>query len=193
MEPLDRWLDALPLSDAWWMLGSEEHKIQYRKAGSNHSRMKFLESTMHREIITDIYYGRLLCLGVRTAPDLGKSPEILPQHLFASPDVDWSKSTVHVFGRLYADVRVIPCDPASAIESPEPAQPKKQGRPPVGDKLREVVRELNDKGQLGGLSRKEQENVIRARARERYPPNFPKQSQPSRTKILEALKAEGLS
>jgi hypothetical protein len=132
-------------------------------------------------------------LGVKTAPDLGDTPEILAKHLFADPDVNWANSTIRAFGRTYEGVTVMPAEQARDIDLPQPAQAKKQGRPQVLDKVREVVRTLKEAGQLHGLSRKQQENVIRARAREQHSLSFPKETQPSRTTILAALKAEGLS
>jgi len=193
MTPLEYWLGALPLDEAWWLLGAEDEKLQYRNAGGNVHLTKFLEETMHRDVITRIYHGDLLCLGVRTSPAPGDGPEILPQFLFANPEVNWANSTVRAFGRAYEGVRVIAREQVTDIGLPQQAQAKRHGRPPVGEKLREVVRHLQEEGQLDGLSRKQQESVIRVCARERHPTIFPRESQPSRTKILEALKAEGLS
>jgi len=148
---------------------------------------------MRRVLLDRIHDGELLCLGMRIVPNLGDSPEFLPQILFEKPDVDWEKSIIRAYGRTYEGVRVTPRPLVSEIELPRPAVAKRQGRPPVGDKIREVVRDLGAKGQLDGLSRKEQEHLVRSQARERYPQHFPKESQPSRTKILESLRAEGLS
>jgi hypothetical protein len=190
MESSELWPDALPLDEAWFILGSEEQKIQYRNAGHNQHLTVYLKTTMRRVLLDRIHDGELLCLGVRIAPDLGGIPEFLPQFLFDTPDVDWEKSTLRAFGRVYEGLRVIPRQQVSEIDLPRPATAKRQGRPPVGDKIREIVRDLGTKGRLDGLSRKEQENLVRSRARERYPRDFPKESQPSRGKILEALKAE---
>jgi hypothetical protein len=66
------------------------------------------------------------------------------------------------------------------------------GRPPVGEQLRSVVRELKQAERLSEKSRKEQENVVREQARQTYPELFLRPGQPSRAKILEALKTEGI-
>jgi hypothetical protein len=87
-------------------------------------------------------------LGVKTAPDLGDTPEILAKHLFADPDVNWANSTIRAFGRTYEGVTVMPAEQARDIDLPQPAQAKKQGRPQVLDKVREVVRTLKEAGQL---------------------------------------------
>jgi hypothetical protein len=193
MEPSELWADALSLKEALWFYGPEEQKVQYRDAGRNPDLTVYLEETMRRDLIYRIYNGELLCLGVKVAPDLGDSPELLPRYLFATPEIDWVKSSMRAFGRAYEGLRVLPAEQAREIEFSPPEQAPRQGRPPVLDKVREVVREAKEAGQLDGLSRKEQENLVRSRARQRYPLSFPKETQPSRTTILEALKAEGLS
>jgi hypothetical protein len=193
MEPLELWADALSLKDAWWFHGPEEQKVQYREAGRNPQLTVYLEEMMRRDLIHRIHRGELFCLGVKTAPDLGDGPEILPRHLFATPEIDWIKSTIRAFGWVYEGVRVVLPEQAREIERSQPEPAIRRGRPPVSDKIREVVRDLKEAGQLDGLLRKEQENLARSRARERYPLSFPKETQPSRTTILEALKAEGLS
>jgi hypothetical protein len=87
MEPLELWsdADALPPDQAWWIFGSEEEKIQYRNAGHNPHLTEFLRVTMRRDLIERIYKGGLLCLGVKMAPDLDDSPEILPRLSIRKP------------------------------------------------------------------------------------------------------------
>jgi hypothetical protein len=73
-----------------------------------------------------------------------------------------------------------------------PTPKKPIGRPRVDGPLLAVVHDLNQKSELVGKYRKEQVSLIRAAARQAHPNFFPKDSQPSVTKIYEALKAEGL-
>ena len=174
------------------ILGPEEEKERYRDAGRNPALSNFLSITMRRGLIDKIFRGDLSCLGVEVSPKLGNSPELLQRYLFTNPDIDWEKSTMRAFGRIYEGVRVVSPQDTIDVKLPEAARPKPLGRPSVGRQIRQIVRELADAGQLEGISRKEQETRIRSRARELYPHSFPRPSQPSRTKILEALKAEGL-
>jgi hypothetical protein len=80
--------------------------------------------------------------------------------------------------------------PHSTTIAPTPK--KSMGRPRVDGLLIAVVRDLNQKSELVGKYRKEQVSLIRATARRAHPNFFHKDSQPSVTKIYEALKAEGL-
>jgi hypothetical protein len=67
------------------------------------------------------------------------------------------------------------------------------GRPSVIDHLRGVVREVATLPRFSEVSRKEQKNIIRDAARERYPQLFPRLSQPSPNTIDKALRAEELT
>jgi hypothetical protein len=71
---------------------------------------------------------------------------------------------------------------------PAPTAKPRMGRPPVLSKVREVVRELIDGNEFDNLSKKEIVTSIRSRAKQRFQALFPKPTQPSINKIIEALK-----
>lgn len=65
------------------------------------------------------------------------------------------------------------------------------GRPKVIPVVREVVRELIDRKKFVGLNGKEIEQLVRRKAKERFPASFPRPTQPSPMTISRALKEEG--
>jgi hypothetical protein len=192
---LEIWRDeALWLDYAWWDLGSPEQKEQYRNAGQNQSLTAFTKSTMKRDLLDRLATGELPAIGVQVAPTLGDGPEIISSFVFHQPQVDWAKRTVSAYGRTYESVKIVRGEHARKLGTAHRRTPKApaggMGRPLVIDELRTVVRELAQAGELNRISRKEQENRVRARSQLHYPNLFPA-PRPSRTKILEALKAEG--
>src|SRR4051794_40432188 len=100
-------MDATPLADAWWLMGPDEQKEQYRSAGQNEGLTAYLEKYLRDDIIFRIHVRDLVAIGVQTAPKPGEGPELIPGFLFASPDVDWKESNVRAMGRSYEHVRVI--------------------------------------------------------------------------------------
>lgn len=266
MDASKLWPDALALYDAWWILSPEAEKEKYRDAGKNPHRTVFLQRMMRGELVDRLHRGELICLGVRTAPEVGAGPEVIQTFLFSPSEIhiDWNKSTIRSLGHAYEGVRVVRPDAAHGVtqkrsreqkyprqrhhklrpasrkrrrlqranlKSPRhpsrrrklsrkatikplrqpskpkhsrqtkpkllrpttPQQPKPRlGRPPVGEQLQNVVRALIQEGKLTGVSRKQQEAIVRERARALHPRLFLRLTQPSRTKILQALKAEGL-
>jgi hypothetical protein len=74
MEPSELWSDALLLDEAWFILRSEQEKVQYRNAGHNRHFTVYLKTTMRRVLLDRIRDEELLCLGVSIAPDLDRYP-----------------------------------------------------------------------------------------------------------------------
>jgi hypothetical protein len=157
-ETHQRWLNSEQLDFAWFGFASEYEKEQYRNARTEH-RMEALSIMMKTELISKIHSEYLYCYGLRIAPNLSEGPERIPSFLFAElsnkgpllENIDWGKSSA---GREYVQVRV-----SSVPEFENERQPSKTpkiiGRPPVGEQLRAVVRELNHGGRFSGKSRKE--------------------------------------
>lgn len=209
-DPAELWPDAVPLRDAWWILGEEDQRHQYRQAGRNPALTGMIETLMRRDLLYRINEGDLLCLGIQISPILGDKPEILSKYLFGHPEVDWANSAVVTLGRAYGDVKV--AQPQSVTSLSEAGTPsttetvavgsagipsgkdiasRKIGAPRKIDKVREVIREFAAAGQLNGLLRKEQIYLVQLEARERFPSLFLKPSHPSRNTVLAALIEEG--
>jgi hypothetical protein len=192
---LELWRDyAVSLNEAQWLFGEPELKEQYRGAGHNEGLTASLKIFLRRDLLDSLARGKLLAIGVQVAPALGDGPELLPSFVFLQTEVDWDRSTVAAFGRTFQTVKVVDprysrkLDVARTIAGD--ALQKRLGRPPIGEELRAIVLELANRGELKGITRKQQEHRVRRLAQDRHPTRFPP-PRPSKTKILEALKAEG--
>lgn len=197
------WREALALHEASWLLGDEGQKDQYRGSGNNDALAGVLRKYLRDDLIDRLSRGELLALGVQVTPQAGHGPATIPSFMFHHSEVDWDRSAVTGYGRRYEGVSVARPEDALRIRRsktkrqvrppasrPTTDAPKRLGRPPVTDKIREAVRVLRENGQLDRMLRKEQVDRVRAEAQQRDPMLFPP-PRPSRTKILQALKAEG--
>jgi len=163
---------------------------------------------MKRELSDKLIAGKLAAWGYRTQPDIRNEIEQIPGYMFRGK-IDWHKCTVTNGAQKYEGIEVgrphvadtthkSPRDRARLI-APERENVTghsvhgKIGRPRIDGPLRAIVRSLAELGQLSGKTRKEQENIIRQSAQEQRPNLFPKPTSPSRVKILDALKAEGVT
>ena len=185
-DPAELWADAVPLRDAWWILGDPWNKEKYRNVDSR-GALETYRILLQDDLIIRIYHGELTAFGIQTVPSIGNGPEIIPKFVFAQPNVDWEKSTLRGYGRTYEGVRVVMPNVPVDIGSPVPTQPRRKGRPSVEAELGQVVRELMEAGELDGIPQKERENRVRSRAQSLYPRIFPA-PRPSRATILKALK-----
>ena len=160
---------------------------QYRNAGRNRQRTEALEVMMRKDLLDRIRDEQLQCAGVCTSPEPSKGPTLVPGFIFFEPQVDWDRSSVAAYNYVYESVRVLRTELLTPSANALPSAPKKMGRPSIQSQLDNVVAELNAEGRLAVISRKEQINRVSQRAREAFPQTFPRPSQPSRSKILEAL------
>ena len=165
---------------------------------------------MREYILAQLAKNKLEARGVQIAPEVGKERENIPSFMFRDlPKINWSRNSIKNLGREFGavevrrpnresahsrEVRAIQKDTAVGAKSSRPTLPSPAplGRPSVGAELLAVIQELVAEGKLKDRSRKEQEDVVRLRARNAYPNLFPTPSRPSRTKILQALKKAGL-
>ena len=176
---------------------------------------------MKFDVLDDLVAGKLIAFGFREGAPLEEGPVVIPAQLFPrggndTADLDWRMSTLRSAGFSFTRIRVtkpqagarrrkrtsaaeaeqtgLPLA-SSITPSPRPAaspQPKKKGRPPVGEQLRAVIRSLVGSGELKDKSRKAQIEIIRVAARTEQPQLFLTENRPSRDKIFSALRAEGL-
>jgi hypothetical protein len=195
---LQLWEAGEELDFAWFGFASEYEKSQFRNT-TDLARIEALSILMKANLVANIHEENLDCFGLRVAPDQSDGPEKIPSFLFLGlsklgpllANIDWENSTLRSAGREYVQVRVsAPMVTEPKNERSEPPKVK-IGRPRIDEQLRAVVRELSASGALSGKTRKEQEHIVREKAQKDFPNLFPKQNQPSRPKIIEALKAEG--
>jgi hypothetical protein len=148
----------------------------------------YLERMMQRDLIDRIRKSALVCAGIKTSPTSANKPDIVPWFVLTDdPDIDWAKSKVCAFGQNFAAVRVLSRASHAPADEHQQKEKKKLGRPSVDAALTIVVTQLRCERALSGLSRKEQIELVRKRARNLFPNLFPKATQPSRPKILQAL------
>ena len=170
---------------------------------------------MREQVCKDLRSGKLVAFGMREGSAPEDSPVRIPAHLFPIDDqsavtVDWDNSALLSADGGFVRVRVttpsakVHTKPRHRVRKAEQATsekpfgaksdaaPRKRGRPRIDERLRTVVRSLEEQGLLAEKMRKEQVAIIRKAARDRYPYLFPKPSQPSQQKIYDALTAEGL-
>jgi len=141
------------------------------------------------ELISRILSDEIHCVGVRLGPVDHEEPELIPKYIFSKADIDWQRSIVRAFKRTYEAVRIVPLEESVSPRQEGLTSSKRIGRPSVTSELNQVVKLLRAEGQLKDVSKKEQINRVRKRARELFSNKFPTPSQPSRNKILQALRA----
>lgn len=215
-----QWERGEPLSVACWDFATEEFRREYKTCQSDSRRLSY-RLDMQFDLKDNLVAGKLIALGFREGAPLEEGPVLIPPHLFPrggndTADLDWHMSTLRSAGFSFTRIRVTKPQagarrkkrtsaaqaeqtglPLASFVTPvlRPVvseQPKKMGRPPVGEQLRAVVRPLVESGQLKGKLRKEQIEIVRAAARAAHPSLFLRETQPSRDKIFSALRAEGL-
>jgi hypothetical protein len=194
------WISGTPLDDAAWGFASEYER---NKARGPHANLDVHYILMRRELLAMLLNGEVFAYGLRVGTPPSAGPEQISHHFFRDPKVDWGESSLVSGGHRCEQVRVsaeqaggLGQETKAASSGEVGKQPsaasarKRMGRPPVGEQLRSLVRELQQADRLSGKSRKEQEAVVRQAAKKKHPDLFPREGQPSRTKILQALKAE---
>jgi hypothetical protein len=187
------------------MLVALDYLNKWTQYHSDRTNPKF---EMQRELSEKLIIGKLEAWGYRTQPDIRNTIEKIPGYMFHGK-IDWHKCIVTNGPQKYEGVEVGRVQVSEATHNysrntapliaPEresiigQSGRGKIGRPRIDGPLRAIVRTLAKLGQLTGKTRKEQENIVRQRAQEQRPNLFPKATSPSRAKILEALKAEGIT
>ncbi|WP_162560578.1 hypothetical protein [Methylobacterium durans] len=188
------WRNGHPLSWAWFHLGDEELKEQYRDAGQKPAQTEWLTSMMRNDLQYALQRGEFVAIGVRMPFTIDTRPSLLPFTIFDHfEQIDWEASTVRNHGMEFASVRIsalldLQEDAAPPISSPVKS---KSGRPSVQPLLREIVRELASDPHFGSLLAKERIAQVGEKARKQAPNQFRSERQPARQTIIEALRAEG--
>jgi len=155
---------------------------------------------MEDAILEQLHCGKLLAVGFRKNDKVNASPVAIPLRLLQNRYFNWFADTVSCPPHEFLMVKISRVKTGSKIKESSNAKesskaketiPPKRGRRPIDGLLRPLVRRLKNQGALGGKSQKEKINSVRDLAREEHSNVFPKASQPSKDKIIEALKAEG--
>jgi hypothetical protein len=190
------WEGGEPLSVACWDFATEEIRREYQTCQIDSRRMSY-RLDMQFDLLDNLVAGKLIALGFREGAPLEEGPVVIPAQLFPrggndTADLDWRMSTLRSAGFSFTRIRVTKQQagarrrkrtsaeaeqtgpPLASSIAPSPrsaasAQPKKKGRPPVGEQLRAVIRSLVGSGELKNNSRKAQIEIIRAAARALVP------------------------
>jgi hypothetical protein len=193
-DALQAWEHGLQLGEAAFEFASDYEKEKYRTADTRGS-IEALGLLMQAELVANIYDGEFVCFGLTLTPGVSQGPEKIDRLLFRDLSnhemmtkyIDWNESSLNYAGRQYTSIRVLK---ASRLEKKEEKLElrKKMGRPSIDQQLETIVGKLMKEGRLKGRLRKEQVHLVREAARVKYPDLFPLPTQPSREKILQALK-----
>jgi hypothetical protein len=112
---------------------------------------------------------------------------------FIDPSEEWEQESLDqtLSSDLTQSIEPSEFTVQSEREAPRDAPQSKPGRPLLVPKVRQVVRELIDQGKLGGKLIKEVEELVRAKAQERFKRDFFGPRRPSKPTIIAAVDAEG--
>jgi hypothetical protein len=137
--------------------------------------------------------GKFQALGVMTKPDLERQPQPIPSHFFkGQPRIDWSSNAMENLQHRFEIIEVVRAHQAQRPTSPEIKEKRRPGRPSVDDEITTVIRELKRKKAFSNRLEKERVVLVQVECRERYPKQFPKPTQPSKTKVRELLARESV-
>lgn len=171
--------------------------IELIGSGLNHFTRKIpVYHEMQEHLMRRVYNGKLTAWGIRTKPVQCIEHELIPAMLFFEfRDIKISKNTIEVAGQKFESVYF--CSSHAIQKLNEQAAnhtiPKaKIGRPPVIGEILECIEILKSDNLTSNVSVKELETRVRKKCRSLYPSSFPRETQPSKTKIYEALRAAGL-
>jgi hypothetical protein len=126
--------------------------IQALCAQINHSfgRTAPAVREMQKDLTEKLRRGDFGARGLRTHPNVGEAPEVIPRHYFDYPKIIWYKNVVENFGRRYAAVEVCRVeatdeDTQHAV-APDPSSRRKRGRPSKREAIMAIIAELIREG-----------------------------------------------
>jgi hypothetical protein len=131
-------------------------------------------------------------MGVQTKPHFGNDVELIPTFVFrGKPDINWNSNTVNNFGKQFETVEIRDRNSDRSKKSISQPRPKRPGRPRVDALIKEAVLKLKAAGQFAGKSQKQKIVLVQQLAQHEHPREFPRKTQPSPTKVREALCSGG--
>jgi len=145
---------------------------------------------MAKHLIQQLGRERLEAWGVLTKPTLAQEPQRIAAFIFkGNPKIHWNNCTIENLGRKFEIVEICrPGEISHVLHKPMKTAKGRPGRPRVDDKIMEVVRELDRRHMFEGKLEKERVALVQGQCRSQYSSAFPRESQPSRTKVREILK-----
>lgn len=152
-----------------------------------------LKAQMEGYVLEQIIGRHLIGVGYLAGADVNSDPVEIPIQFFEPRSIDWMRNSICAATHRFESVRICRRKIKLKYDRPKSKIPetKKPGRPSVIDPIRHVIRELKSEGALAQKIQKEKIGLVRDRARSLYRNMFPKTTQPSKGKIVEALKLEG--
>ena len=148
---------------------------------------------MQEWLVKQLGAERMEAVGLMMKPDKSRGQQPIPSFIFRGrPKINWRQSSVENFEQQFVGVEVRRASVRQSLPSEVATlAPRRPGRRRVDGPLRSIVKEVGDSGRFVDKSQKERVDIVRELARKRYSTLFPKPTQPSETKIVEALRAEG--
>jgi hypothetical protein len=168
--------------------------LQYKRLNDRQSGRMHAREDMQKTLVVRLHNGSLLAVGFTPEGTLDASPIQIPiKALLNFRTFLWDVDRISAPPHEFTSVRIVPSRKLkSNVSNPERhSESIRRGRPPVGEVLRAIVRELRQAGVFAGKLKKEKVAMVGGTARERHPTQFPRRTQPSPTTIRDALKAEG--
>jgi hypothetical protein len=179
------WQSAYALEAAWFQLGDEYQKNQFRNKRDRGQDTDYLEWDMKQNLLYSVFNEQLIALGLCIAPEKSEILRIIDPVHFDQPEVDWDKSEIRhgpwhfmkVHVRRYEQARIDEAGGSTADDTNEKADDatppvdsshgaeghaaRKRGRPPIIPELRDLIREIGP-SKLDGLSPMQRISLIRA-------------------------------
>lgn len=145
---------------------------------------------MKKHLLRQLQAGKFHAFGIRTKPEIGHGPEVIPVHMFKGrPQINWRLETMENLGLRFEIIEVARM-PMTRIE-PASNSRVKRGRHRVDLEISTVISQLKKTKSFDGLIEKQRVALIQSRCRAHYPARFPTPTQPSLTKIRDVLRREG--
>src|SRR5262249_46993474 len=124
----------------------------------------------------------------------GNGVELIPAFVLrGKPDINWHSNSVNNFGKQFetVEIRDRNSEQSKHSTSQPPPRSSRPGRPRVDALIKEAVLKLKAQGQFAGKSQKQKIDLVQQLAQREHPREFHRKTQPSPTKVREALRSEG--
>lgn len=144
---------------------------------------------MERDLVRKLQSRKLEAWGVQVKPSLGLRLTKIPHFAIDYDKIAFHKNMIEFEGRIFKSVEI-----RKPIKSGTPGTSKtknKAGRKSIDKDLDKIVSSLMSQTQLSGIQKREMVSRVRDEAKRKHPNSFPSSTQPSATKIREALKRAG--
>lgn len=188
----ENWKHAVEISEAWFLFADANAQARYRFAGSNASLTHSLQHAMRLDLVSSIYEGHIIALGLQTLPNPSDEPSRLPKALFRFQvsKIDWENDHIEGLNRQYDAVAVCWAETELANSATmTPAAPEKRGRKPLTQLFDEAVQVLFSEDDIF-LDRSQEKQIqqIRHKVAKIHPGQFPGGALPGRSTVARYAK-----